>query len=56
MNEEQIVTIPDTTELDRLVEALNRIAKAVENLALTAPAVAGERKPSLIDVIEGGEL
>lgn len=55
MNEEQIVTIPDTAELDRLVEALNRIAKAVENLALTAPAASGERKPSLIDIIEGGE-
>ena len=55
MNEEQIVTIPESTDLDRLVEALNRIAKAVENLALTAPAVASERKPTLIDIIEGGE-
>lgn len=55
MNEEQIVEIPEPTELNRLVEALNRIAKAIENLALTAPAAAGERKPSLIDIIEGGE-
>lgn len=55
MNEEQIVAIPESTDLDRLVEALNRIAKAVENLALTAPTASGERKPSLIDIIEGGE-
>lgn len=55
MNEEQIVAVPDTTDLDRLVEAINRIAKAVENLALTAPAASAERKPSLIDIIEGGE-
>lgn len=55
MNEEQIVTIPDTAELDKLVDALNRIAKAVENLALTAPTASGDRKPSLIDIIEGGE-
>lgn len=55
MNEEQIVAIPDTTEIDRLVEALDRIAKAVENLAHTAPAASGVRKPSLIDIIEGGE-
>lgn len=55
MNEEQIVAIPESTYLDSVVEALNRIAKAVENLALTAPAASGERKPSLIDIIEGGE-
>lgn len=55
MNEEQITAMPDTPELDRLVEAINRIAKAVENLARTAPAASAERKPSLIDVIEGGE-
>lgn len=55
MNEEQNVTTPEATDLDRLVESLNRIAKAVENLALTAPTASGERKPSLIDIIEGGE-
>ena len=56
MNEEQIIENPESSELDGVVEALNRIAKALENLALTAPAVASERKPSLIDIIEGGEL
>lgn len=55
MNEEQIIERPESSELDSVVEALNRIAKAVENLALTAPAASGERKPSLIDIIEGGE-
>lgn len=55
MDEEQIVTMPDTADLDRLVEALNRIVKAVENLALTAHTASVERKPSLIDIIEGGE-
>lgn len=56
MNEEQIIDSPESSELDRLVEALDRIAKAVENLAHTAPAASGERKPTLIDIIEGGEL
>lgn len=56
MDEEQIVEAPESTQIDVLVEALNRIAKAVENLALTATAVAVERKPSLIDIIEGGDL
>lgn len=54
MNEEQIIEAPEISGLVSVVEALNRIAKALENFAVIAPAASGDRKPSLIDIIEGG--
>lgn len=56
MDEENIVETPEPSDTDRIVEVLEGISEALRNIYLRINQSApGEPKPSLIDIIKGGE-
>ena len=56
MNEELIVENPEPSDTDRLVSVLERISETLQAIYLRInQAVPGEPKPTLIDIIKGGE-
>ena len=56
MDEEIIVESTEPSDTDRLVAVLEGISETLRNIYLRINQSApGEPKPSLIDIIEGGE-
>lgn len=56
MDEEIIVENPEPSDADRLVSVLERISETLQAIYLRINQSApGEPKPSLMDIIKGGE-
>lgn len=55
MNEE--ITINEESapsDADRVVEAIDRLTKAIERFITTRPKPEGDRAPTLLEIIDGG--